>query len=163
MMAKEWSYVWGDDEHRTLPQTTRLPPPHGQVGTKAIWDIYQRIAQEIADPVHKMLQWFQPTKAPRTDAVRTKTTNMTLSARSWLTVTTIAPFHSPQLIYTGGGTKSAVTRMLVEDLLHADGSGPLVKAGALSNDKVCACWSDSVSARMHVVANTPHSPDRPLS
>ncbi len=39
------------------------------MGTKAIWDIYQRIAGEICEPVFKMLSWFE-TGAPRIDAVR---------------------------------------------------------------------------------------------
>ena len=131
-----------DTSHQPPLHTHTHTHTHEQVSTTAIWDIYQRIAQEIADPVHTMLQWFEPTKAPRIDAVRTHTAYMTLSTRSRLTATNHRPIpFPPQLIYTGGGTKSAVTRMLVEGLLHTDGSGPLVNAEALSNDKVCVLTS----------------------
>ncbi len=46
------------------------------------------------------------------------------------------PHYSLQLIYTGGGTKSAITRSLVEGLLFDGGKGPLINAEALSNNKV---------------------------
>jgi hypothetical protein len=56
-----------------------------------------------------------------------------------LTNDALSPPFQRQLIYTGGGTKSAVIRMLVEGLLHDGGKGPLINAEALSNDKVrCA-------------------------
>lgn len=56
---------------RSPPTHPSTPTTSQQFSTKAIWDIYQRIALEISDPVHKMLQWFEAKKAPRIDAVRT--------------------------------------------------------------------------------------------
>jgi hypothetical protein len=45
----------------------RTPTPR-QLNTKTIWDIYQRIAGEVCEPVFKMLSWFEKDK-PKIDAV----------------------------------------------------------------------------------------------
>lgn len=64
--------------------------------TKSIWDIYQTFATEVCEPVHKMIEWFGNRK-PR--------------------------IHG--LIFTGGATKSAVMRNLVEHKLYDNRRGPL--------------------------------------
>ncbi len=71
-----------------------------------------------------------------------------------------SPFpHYPQLIYTGGGTKSAVMRMLVERLLYDGGKGPLINAEALSNDKVGQLSNVLTHRSTHALTQPQHHND----
>lgn len=117
-------------QHTHAPTSNNNNHKQRQVSTKAIWDIYIDIAKDVAEPVDKMLSWFEEANRPRIDA----------------------------LIFTGGGTKSAVIRSLVEDRLYNEGSGPLANKEALSNGKVrrqttgavCVCIDDGWDARVVV-------------